>query len=155
MTGREQVREVVIERTCAWCGKAMTLTQQTGRPRKYCSKSCRNRASELRTVAPKLSWDMAAGRVATGPVREIVERTVTTTLDTAPPRPLAVQYAPGNAKEWQRELRLLAIQLLDPRTNTAREHWEHSRLLAALQDVLAALNHAHPGGLARIPKRPG
>ena len=153
MTGHEQVSEVVTERTCAWCGEVMTLTQHTGRPRQYCSKSCRNRASELRTIAPRLSRDLAAGRVTTGPVREIVERTVTIT-DTAPPRTVVVQRAPGNSKQWQEELRSLAVQLLDPRSNTAREHWQHNRLLTALQDVLAALNHAHPGGLAHIPKRP-
>lgn len=135
----QHVSEVVAARDCAWCGRQMAITQRTGRPRRYCSKNCRNRASEARTTAPRLALQLAAGRLATGPVREVVERTVTIT------EPLT----PADAHAWVAILGELARQLADPATKTSREHWQHRRILAALADATAALGRAHPGGLGR------
>ncbi len=130
-------RDVVATRTCAWCGREMTVTQRTGRPRRYCSKNCRNRASEARTLAPRLALKIAAGRLATEPVREVVERT-------AP-------VNPTDAHGWAAVLGELARQLTDPTSRTSREHWQHRRILTALTEATAALDHAHPGGIDRIP----
>jgi hypothetical protein len=131
------VRETVIARTCAWCGREMAITQRTGRPRRYCSKNCRNRASEARTTAPRLAMQLSAGRLATAPVREVVERTVTEPV------------VPGDAHGWVTALGELARQLADPATKTSREHWQHRRILTALAQATAALDRAHPGGLGR------
>jgi hypothetical protein len=79
-TADQPVSEAVVARSCAWCGREMAITQRTGRPRRYCSKNCRNRASEARTTAPRLAMQLAAGRLGAGPVREVVERTVTVPL---------------------------------------------------------------------------
>ena len=38
--------------TCQYCGKEIQATQGRGRPRKYCSDSCKQRAYELRHPAP-------------------------------------------------------------------------------------------------------
>lgn len=38
--------------TCQYCGKEIQLTLGRGRPRKYCSDSCKQRAYELRHPAP-------------------------------------------------------------------------------------------------------
>ena len=142
MTGR-RVSGVVAARDCAWCGRQMTITQRTGRPRRYCSKNCRNRASEARTTAPRLALQLAAGRLATGPVREVVERTVTIT------EPLT----PADAHGWVAALGELARQLADPATKTSREHWQHRRILAALADATATLHRDHPDGISRGPGR--
>jgi hypothetical protein len=142
VTGR-RITEAAVTRTCAWCGDEMTLTQRTGRPRRYCSKSCRNRASELRTAVPRLALQLAAGRVAAGPVREVVERTVSLT------EPLI----PVDAHGWAAALTELARQLGDPGSKTAREHWQHRRLLTALTEAVTALDRAHPGGLGRSARR--
>jgi hypothetical protein len=132
---------VVIARTCAWCGREMAISQRTGRPRRYCSKNCRNRASEARTTAPRLALQLSAGRLATGPVREVVERTVIQPL------------TPTDAHGWTAALTELARQLADPASKVSREHWQHRRILTALADVTAALDRAHPGGLGRAPRR--
>lgn len=97
-------------------------------------KACRNRASEARTLAPRLAMRLAAGRT-TAPVREVVER--------------AVPVTPTDAHGWVTVLGDLARQLADPDSRTSREHWQHRRILAALADVTAALDRAHPGGIGR------
>jgi hypothetical protein len=93
----------------------MAITQRTGRPRRYCSKNCRNHASEVRTTAPRL---------AAAPMREVVERTV--------------PVIPTDANGWTAVLGELARQLADPATRTSREHWQH-------RHILAALTQAKPG----------
>ncbi|QUX26356.1 hypothetical protein [Nocardiopsis sp. MT53] len=78
----ETVREKVIRRTCGWCGKDIApRAHGKGRPRTYCSRSCRQRAYEVRTANERLERDRAAGtaRAADDPVREVVERVVTRT----------------------------------------------------------------------------
>lgn len=50
-----------------------------GRPASYCSKSCRNRAWEVRSAEPRLQRDIAAGVVRTEPVREVIRQTVVET----------------------------------------------------------------------------
>lgn len=129
-------RNVVATRTCAWCGREMTLTQRTGRPRRYCSKNCRNRASEARTLAPRLALKLAAGRLTTEPVREVVQRTTTVN--------------PTDAHGWATVLGELTRQLADPTSQTSREHWQHRRIMTALTQATTALDHAHPGGIDRI-----
>jgi hypothetical protein len=117
-TAERPAAEAVVTRSCAWCGREMAVTQRTGRPRRYCSKNCRNRASEARTIAPRLAIQIAAGHLATAPVREVVERTVPVT--------------PTDAHGWSAVLGELARQLADPATQASREHWHHRRILAAL-----------------------
>ena len=134
-TAVQPVSEAVAARTCAWCGREMAVTQRTGRPRRYCSKNCRNRASEARTLAPRLAMQIAAGHLATAPVREVVERTVPVT--------------PTDAHGWVAVLGALTRQLGDPASQISREHWQHRRILAALTQATVALDRAHPGGLGR------
>ncbi|MDO5077368.1 MAG: hypothetical protein Q4D83_08790 [Corynebacterium sp.] len=37
-----------IEKRCEWCGKPIDVSRGRGRPRRYCSRSCRQRAYEQR-----------------------------------------------------------------------------------------------------------
>jgi hypothetical protein len=58
----------------------------------------------------------------------------------------------ATARQWLELLGVLADQLEDCTTPLAREHWQHARLLGALQRAADALGAAHPGGLGRIKR---
>lgn len=78
----ETVRQQVIRRTCAWCGKEISpRAKGKGRPRLYCSPAHRQRAYEVRTAQERLEADQAAGRARRDdePVREVVREVVTRT----------------------------------------------------------------------------
>lgn len=82
-----EVRDRLQGRTCAWCTTYVPYSGR-GRPPRYCSKSCRNRAWEVRTAERRLQRDIAAAavraepvrEVRTEPVREVRTETVTRTL---------------------------------------------------------------------------
>lgn len=73
----ERTTERVVERTCAWCGTPIAIGRRGGRPRRYCTRSHRQRDYELRTALARRERDRQAGtaRAADEPVREVVERT--------------------------------------------------------------------------------
>ncbi|QXJ27056.1 hypothetical protein AGRA3207_007853 (plasmid) [Actinomadura graeca] len=162
----DRVTERLAGRDCRWCGTWVPY-RGTGRPRDYCSKSCRNRASEVRTIEARLGRQLAAGRLRTAPVREVVERVVERVIErpAAPARPdenedegrdeemavLAgdVLAVPATAREWRHVLDLLATALTEPGPLRAR-HYDHRHIHHGLVAVLRALDHAHPGGLADL-----
>ena len=41
---------------CAWCRRRLPPAAATGRPRRYCRRSCRQRAFEARRRLDELSW---------------------------------------------------------------------------------------------------
>jgi len=41
---------------CRWCGRRLPPPSATGRPRRYCRRSCRQRAFEARRRLGELSW---------------------------------------------------------------------------------------------------
>jgi hypothetical protein len=135
--------ERLVRRTCAWCG---TWIEYSGRGRRptYCSKSCRNRAWEVRSAAARQERDQDAGRAVTPtePVREVVSRPAP-----APPAP----KVPYQAAVWTRHLGELAVQLRDG--DLGKAPWHHLRLLNALSDALDALDKATPGGLKHLQSR--
>src|SRR5689334_23528820 len=45
---------VTNRRKCKWCGRPITTTASTGRPREYCKRSCRQRDYEARRRAAEL-----------------------------------------------------------------------------------------------------
>lgn len=132
--------ERLVRRTCAWCG---TWIEYSGRGRRptYCSKSCRNRAWEVRTADARLHRDQDAGAVpaAAEPIREVVSRPAP-----APPAP----RVPTRIADWTRFLGELSGQLRDG--DLAKKHWDHPKLLRALSDAIKALDEATPGGLERL-----
>ncbi len=68
---------------CAHCGRRFTANQGVGRPGKYCRRSCRQRAFELRRHAGDQAWSdarlirmserLAAHEDAVDRVREVME----------------------------------------------------------------------------------
>lgn len=153
-TGAVRDRETVIERECAGCGIRISYAGR-GRRARYCSHACRQRAWALRTAERQLGTDTdPRPRV----VREVVERervvvrpgpvsgarlNVPAPSPPTPPTP----PAPTRARDWAELLTALEEQLATPEHATARHHWEHRRLYAALAGVVTALGKAHPGGL--------
>lgn len=136
----------LLRRTCAFCGSWIDYSG-AGRYPTYCSKSCRNRAWEVRSAERRLGRTLTAGAgtvATTGePVREVVTRVVRE-------HPRGVR-TPTAAAEWTRHLEELARQLRAEQLG--REHWNHGRLFAAVTEVLAALDEAHPGGLDNLRRR--
>ncbi|MBM0279830.1 hypothetical protein [Micromonospora tarensis] len=122
MTG---VTEREIETPCGWCGNAIVQPAR-GRKKRYCERSCRQRAYELRTAERRHQGDVDAGRIRTVPAQRVVERTV------QPRRPVTVA-------QWETALADLAEQL-----HAGRYPWERHRLRVALAAVLDALGHPPP-----------
>ncbi|MFI5837713.1 hypothetical protein ACIA5A_28950 [Micromonospora sp. NPDC051300] len=122
MTG---VTEHEIETPCGWCGNAI-VQPPTGRKRRYCDRSCRQRAYELRTAQRRHQSDVDAGRIRSVPAQRVIERTI------QPRRPTTVA-------QWETVLGELAEQL-----HAGRHAWERHRIRAALNQVLGALGHRLP-----------
>jgi hypothetical protein len=96
----ESVRRTVIRRTCGWCGTEISpRAKGKGRPRTYCSRSCRQRAYEVRTARERQDAAQEAGtaRRDDEPVREVVREVVTRTR--------LVPSGPGTPTPdpWERE----------------------------------------------------
>ncbi|SBT69310.1 hypothetical protein GA0070622_6435 [Micromonospora sediminicola] len=109
-----------IETPCGWCGNTI-VQPPTGRKKRYCDRSCRQRAYELRTAQRRHQADVDAGRIRTVPAQRVVERTIR-------PRP------PRTAAQWETTLAELADQLY-----AGRHPWDRHRIRAALNGVLLAL----------------
>ncbi|MBV2367125.1 hypothetical protein [Streptomonospora nanhaiensis] len=89
-TTAQTTQERTLVRECAWCGTPIELRPRAGHQR-YCTRSCRQRAYEVRTAAVRHGRDLAAGtaRDPQEPVREVVERhTVRTVVRRSPVVPL-------------------------------------------------------------------
>jgi hypothetical protein len=138
----EQVHERVVERECEACGTRFEPPGR-GRPARYCSARCRQRAWALRHAAEQLEkGDDPRPQV----VREIVDRE-TVVVQAAPASVPATAIAPTRPRHWIGLLDELADQLADPGHAAAKEHWHHQKLYDSLVLAVAALGRAHPGGL--------
>lgn len=116
-----------IQTPCGWCGKAVPQPE-TGRLLRYCNRSCRQRAYEIRAASRRLQEDLEAGRVQRAPV-ETVRRA---------PRPAY----PNTVDGWLRMLATLTEHLRSARFLNAGDRENIER---ALQE---ALRHA-PSPLRR------
>jgi hypothetical protein len=126
--------------TCGWCRTWIPYSGR-GRPARYCCKAHRNRAWEQR----RAHHELAAGELVDEPVREVLERVVTVV------REVAYETTPTTGAGWHHALIQLAEQLAAGRLGD--QHWHHPKLLAALDEVLHALQRAYPGGLAAAERR--
>ncbi|MEV4382196.1 hypothetical protein [Streptosporangium sp. NPDC049644] len=139
-----RVDERLEGRSCGWCGVFVAYSGR-GRPPSYCSKSCRNRAWEVRSAEARLQRDIAAGTVRTGPVREVIRQTVVQTRFVPAPResagPGEGSAVPATAQQWLAQLAELAAQLREG--ELGRQHWYHARLYNAMISTLARPARAH------------
>ncbi|MER5624338.1 hypothetical protein ABT061_25220 [Streptosporangium sp. NPDC002544] len=153
---RMRVHERLEGRSCGWCGVHVAYSGR-GRPAIYCSKSCRNRAWEVRSAEARLQRDIAAGTVRTEPVREVVRETVVQTrFVPAPCEPAelgAGSAVPATAQQWLAHLEELAAQLREG--ELGRQHWYHARLYNAMIGALVDLGAAYPGGLDYLERDAG
>ncbi|MFE3454970.1 hypothetical protein ACFXJ8_39210 [Nonomuraea sp. NPDC059194] len=132
-----RVEHRLDSRSCAWCRYPVPYSGR-GRPPSYCSKSCRNRAWEVRSAEARLQRDIAAGVLRTEPVREVIRETRVEPL------------TPTTARQWLDHLEELAGQVRED--ELGRQHWHHVKLYAALVAVVAELGAAYPGGLAYLER---
>src|SRR5690625_4399112 len=147
--------EIVQERTrrvptaCAWCGTELTDTGK-GRPRRYCSRSCRQREYELRSAQARYDRDLEAGaaRDHDEPVAETVTRTVY--VERSPLPHVQVTNMPDlRARAVQEHLEEVAKAVRDGRIAAH----DHPRVWRGVQALLAALDDAHPGGIDALAGR--
>ena len=144
------VSERTTRRECGGCGTPLVYAG-TGRPARFCSPSCRQRAWALRTAERTLRTD-ADPRPAV--VHEVTERTVERAVRVAAPSPAwSASSAPTRAREWTALLDQLTGLLANDSAAVTREHWHHVRLYDALLGSLTALGRAHPGGLDQLQHR--
>jgi hypothetical protein len=137
---RTTTSERAVSTTCGACGTELTYGGE-GRPRRFCSDSCRTRGWALRRAAEQL------GVALPPPVVEIRERLTTRVVAPSGPR------VPTDPHGWNVMLAELTAQLADPRTSMHRRHWDHRRVYQSLAAALTALDTAHPGGLDKLRGR--
>lgn len=134
------MRERVIGKDCESCGQRFT-PRTFGRPARFCSRSCRQRAWALRQAqaavqrgapCPDVDWEVAQRLV------QVSAR---------------VTAVPSTAREWSELLEQLAAQLSDPESDLARRHYDHRRLHQGLVAALTTLGEATPGGLENLVMR--
>lgn len=150
---RETVTERVMETVCPACGTTVVPSGR-GRPARYCSQACRQKAWALRAAERALGT--AADRRPTV-IRDVIDRHTERVIE----RKAAVTEwavavnrsstpgvpAPTDARGWVTLLTELAGQLADANSPVAAQHFNHARLEQALRRAYEALNAAHPGGL--------
>ncbi|WP_440072257.1 hypothetical protein [Streptosporangium sp. OZ121] len=146
-----RVEERLEGRSCGWCSVFVAYSGR-GRPPSYCSKSCRNRAWEVRTAEARLQRDIVAGTARSEPVREVIRQTV---VQTRPAPPPAEQSAPAvsTAAGWMTLLQELTEQLREG--ELGRQHWHHEKLYRRLTEVAATLGEAYPGGMGHLQRNAG
>jgi len=153
---RTRVHERLEGRACGWCGVFVAYSGR-GRPRLYCSKSCRNRAWEVRSAEARLQRDIVAGTARSEPVREVIRQTVVQTRPAPPPiAPSGAEQnapaadSPTTATGWMALLQELTEQLREG--ELGRQHWHHEKLYRRLVDVAATLGEAYPGGMEYLQR---
>lgn len=65
----------LVSQTCAWCGKEIRYSGR-GRPRRTCSKTCRNRLSEANTFEDRVGRKAPDGLLRDGPIVQVVTQKV-------------------------------------------------------------------------------
>ena len=147
------VSERTISLDCARCGDPITLAP-TGRRPRYCSDTCRKRASEERRAAARLGYPQPVTRV----VREVVERVITPVAP--PPRTAAPpstvprstpRAAQRSGQEWAAELRDLANRMRTRPLSLVRSPDEFEELAAAVAELHAAFQPGPPSPTATAP----
>lgn len=168
MSETERVSERPVARECAWCGTPIELKPRAQHQR-YCGRSCRQRAYEVRTAAARQEADRAAGTAREdGPVREVVEKVTVRTvrprravpwpLDPYRPRPhpalvveervieVPIVAEPTSAREAADFMTLTAVAISDGTIGV----YDHKRVYQGVKRLLAAFDKTHPGGLERL-----
>lgn len=139
----------MVKQQCEQCGQWFEPTG-LGRPPKYCTDACRQRAWALRTAARALQAEQ-------DPRPKVVERVVQVEVKRPiPAEPAAVplhQAVPVDVDGWLYMLARLREQLEDDRGKLAHEHWKHRALFDGIVLASTALGHAHPGGLDALQKQ--
>jgi hypothetical protein len=149
--------ERTISLDCAQCGGPIMLAR-TGRRPRFCSDTCRKRASEERRAAARLGYPEPVTRV----VREVIERVISpeapppTRPWRAPSTPPA-RSTPRTGIDWATELRVLADQLRTNPLSLVRTRDEFEEFASAVDELHAATQPPAPpaGSAAPAPTPAG
>lgn len=107
---------------CGWCGKVVAQPGGNRRRRRYCDRSCQQRAYEIRTAGKRLQRDQAAGLVLPEPETRIVERVLQS-------------RSPHTTAGWVQVLGELDARVRDKRVPS----WDWPRLRPAVARLSQAL----------------
>lgn len=147
------VDDKLLARTCDWCGADIELNSR-GRHRRYCGRSCRQRAYEVRTAQRRQVDDRAAGtaRGEDEPVREVVERTVTRMHPLVAGRPRAETWeepAPEPSESGEtlrpRELHRLLVRAAAEIAQGRMSEREVGRVMRGVEAVRSAVDRRRSG----------
>jgi hypothetical protein len=130
------VTERPVQSPCQWCGQPV-VQPPAGRLLRYCDRSCRQRAYEVRAARRRLGEDVDAGVVRLQPAERIVERVV------------RARY-PGTPAGWVAALAELRAQLSDGRLAP----WHAQRLqreITAVDEQLRAIAAGWPPSRPQSP----
>lgn len=163
----DRVHERPLARECTWCAKPITVNPRAQHQR-YCSRSCRQRAYEVRTAVRRAQDAQEAGtaRPEGEPIREVVERVTVRTVrmgrrpDPLPPGvgrsrvverievpvEVPVVASPRSAREAADFMAVTAACLMD---GSIGLH-DHKRVYQGVRKLLRAFDQVHPGGLDRL-----
>lgn len=136
--------ERTISLDCAQCGDPIMLAR-TGRRPRFCSDTCRKRASEERRAAARLGYPEPVTRV----VREVVERVISPETPPAPrpwraPSTPPARSTPRTGIEWAAELRVLADRVRTNPLSLVRTRDEFEALATAVNELHAATQSPAP-----------
>ncbi|WP_461145017.1 hypothetical protein [Salinifilum aidingensis] len=70
-TRRERTRRA---RYCSWCGQRVASSGKQGRPKQYCTRSCRQRAYERRTAVQRGGLPEDAVVLSAGELADLQDR---------------------------------------------------------------------------------
>ena len=127
--GEAEARVRELQRPCGYCGHPVVQPGGSRRLLRYCGRSCRQRAYELRRAEARREADLRSGRVLAEPVERVVERIVT-----------VEKGWPVTTAGWEAGLAALAEQL----SAGVIPRWQLKRIRAALAVAEAALDELAP-----------
>ncbi len=111
--GERQDRADPVERRCDWCRRRLPEAARTGRPRRFCRSSCRQRAYEARQRLEEAAWseDRLRSREDTLDEVALVAAALTDLVDEPSIGPV-VELRPGEVEELVDQVRRFAADLL-------------------------------------------
>jgi plasmid stabilization system protein ParE len=111
--GDRQHRTDTDERRCDWCRRRLPEAARTGRPRRFCRSSCRQRAYEARRRLEEAAWSEERLRSREGTLDEValVAAALTDLVDEPTIGPV-VELHPDEVEELVDRVRRFARDLV-------------------------------------------
>ncbi len=112
--GERQHRSDLDERRCDWCRRRLPEAAPTGRPRRFCRSSCRQRAYEARRRLEEAAWSEDRLRTREDTLDEValVAAALTDLVDEPTIGPVE-ELPPDEVEQLVVQVRRFALDLVD------------------------------------------